>query len=96
MVINTHFDTIFMMKLIQKTKILKIQPDYSGTKGSEFVDLFVKKSTIMNIKVLLKNYMKYAKRNLSQSKDKTNMFEINKNTSIEKKNRTVTPSTQGT
>ena len=78
-----------MVKLIQKTKIFKIQPGCGSTKGSKFVDLFEKRYAIMNTGVLLKNYKKRAKKNWSQSKDETDIFEADENVGAEKNNGTI-------
>lgn len=76
-----------MLKLIQETDVFGIQPDHSSLKDSEFVDLFVKGSTIMNTGVPLNNYKKRARGNCDQSKDGSNMFEMDKgNTNVERNN----------
>lgn len=49
-------------------------------------------SAIMNTGVLLKNYKMYVKRNWSQSKDGTDMFEGDKNVNAKKNNRTIVDS----
>lgn len=53
------------------------------------MDLFAKKSTIINAEVLFKNYKKRIKRNQSQNKDKTDIFEANENANIEKNDETI-------
>ena len=78
-----------MVKLIQETKVFKIQPGCSSIEGSKFVDLFAKKSAIINAGVLLKNYKKRARGNWSQNKDKIDMFEADENVGVERNNGTT-------
>ena len=77
MVINIYSDFIFMIKVIQEIIIFKIQSSCDNTKNNEFVDLFTKKSTIINAKVPLKIYKKSIRGNKSQSKYKINILEAN-------------------
>lgn len=78
-----------MVKLIQKTEVFKIQPGHGSIEGSEFVDLFTKRSAIMNTRVPLKNYKKRARENWSWSKDETDMFEADENAGVERNNGTI-------
>lgn len=84
LVIDTYSDVIFMIKLIQETKVFKIQSGHSSTKGNEFVDLFAKRSVIINARILPKNYKKCVRRTWSQSKDGTNIFEVDENAGAKK------------
>ena len=63
LVVDTHSDVILMMKLIQETGVFKIQPGCSSAEGNEFVNLFAKRSVIINTGVPLKNYKKCVRRN---------------------------------
>ncbi len=94
-VVNTCSDVILMVKLIQETEIFKIQPGYNSAEGSEFVNFFAKGSAIINAGVPLKNYKKRVKRNWSQSKDKTDMFEADENAGAKRNNRTTVDSDYG-
>lgn len=78
-----------MIKLIGKTDIFKIQPGYGSPESSEFVNLFLKLSAIMNTKVSLKNDKIHARKNWSQNEDKTDIFEGDENTDVKKKNKTM-------
>lgn len=57
--------------------------------------LFVKRSAIINVGILLKSYKKCIRRNWSQSKDKTNIFEVNKIAGVKNNNRTTINSDYG-
>ena len=83
---DPYSDVILIVKLIEETKVFEIQPSYVNTKGSEFVDLFLKKSAIINVRVLLQNYKNCIRRNWSLNKDRADMFESNKNASTKKNN----------
>ncbi len=78
-----------MVKLIQETEIFKIKPGCSSVEGSKFVNLFAKRSAIMNAGVSLRNYKKRVRKNWSQSKDKTDIFETDENTSVKRNNETI-------
>ncbi len=78
-----------MIKLIQKNEIFKIQLSRGNVEGSEFVDLFVKRSLIINARVPLKNYKKYAKGNWSESQYRTDMFEVDENAGTKRNDKTI-------
>ena len=79
-----------MVKLIQKTNIFGIQPGRGSPEGSEFVELFAKGSAIINTGVPLNNYKKCKRGNWDQSKDGSNMFEVDKGNANIKRNNGVT------
>ena len=54
------------------------------------MDLFAKGSAIMNTGVPLNNYKKRARGNWDQSKDGSNMFEVDKGNANVKRNNGVT------
>ncbi len=62
-VVDIRSDVILMVKLIQETEVFKIQSSRGSIEGSDFVDLFAKRSAIMNARVPLKNYKKCAHKN---------------------------------
>ena len=53
------------------------------------MDLFAKRSAIINTRIPLKNYKKRTRRNWSESKDGTNIFEADKNAGAKKNNGTT-------
>lgn len=53
------------------------------------MDLFAKSSAIINIGVPFNNYKKRAKRNWNQSKDWSNMFEMDEGNANFKKNNSI-------
>ncbi len=48
LVIDTYSDVILMVKLIQETEIFQIQLSHDSVEGSEFVNLFAKRSVIID------------------------------------------------
>lgn len=91
MIIDTYFDIILIVKLIQETDIFKIQSNHGSIESSEFINLFDKGSTIMNAKVSFKNHKKHMRENWDQSKKRSNMFEKDKNSANIKKNDKIIP-----
>lgn len=89
LVIDTSFYLIFMVKLIQKTEVLKIQPGCNSIKSNEFVNLFRKKSVIINTGVPFQNEKKCTKRNRNQNKDEIQKFEANENADVKKNKETT-------
>lgn len=59
LVVDIHSDINFMVKLIQETVIFKIQLSYNIIEDSESINLFIKRSAIINTRILFKNYKKY-------------------------------------
>ncbi len=53
------------------------------------MDIFAKKSAIINTRVPLKNYKKYDRRNWSQNKNRTDIFETDDNAGVEKNNENI-------
>lgn len=88
-IVDTRSDVILMVKLIQETDVFGIQPGRGSPENSEFVDLFAKGSAIMNIGVPLNNYKKRARGNWDQSKDGSNMFEVDEGNANVKRNNSV-------
>lgn len=62
-IIDSRFNIILIVKLIQETNVFGIQSSYGNLKSSEFVDLFAKGSAIKNTGVLFNNYKKCSKDN---------------------------------
>ena len=92
LVVDFHSDITFMVKLIGKTDVFKIQSAHDSSEGSEFVDLFAKGSALVNSKIPLKNYKMRAKRNYDQSKNRTDIFEGDENADAKRNNRTTVDS----
>ena len=53
------------------------------------MDLFAKGSAIINTKISFKNYKKRTRRNWSQSKNGTDLFQDDENASAEKNNEII-------